>query len=420
MHLTFDDFWKYYIGEIEKQVPKDLWNSFVEIQTETKKSKNKKPEKWTPQETHAHIIQNQIVKQIHNSLKKLTDIQVGELNYFIRTIVKFPKKIALVYTPQIDTYASWYNEPKKQFEILYPTITLFVKKFPESLKAGIMHELGHIFNGDSLVKKNVLHSQCTNIAMDARINMHLDYQMLDYLSRCLQFINEPSYFVKPEEWYPSIGLPVTPGGYSWDFAHEQYHFFDDARPKNPNFPQPKSGQPQLTQEEAEQIVGTFNPDQIQEGEGQGEEQEGQEGQEGEGKPGSGKSGDKKGKGKGQPGDGEPQDGGDQDGEGSGGEEGKEKKPGQGKSGDGTNGETGDEKKPGEGKADGEGEGKDGKKGKNGEKEGDKKGNGEEGGKEGKTSGGEKDPTKNSRQNKTLLKNIDKTIGVLNKLKEKYA
>lgn len=411
MFSGFDDFWKYYIGEIESQVPKELWNSFLEIQKETQKSKGKKPEKMTQEEIHASIVQNQVVKFIHNSLKKLTEKQVGELNYFIRSTVKFPKKIALVYTPEIDTYASWYNAPKKQFEILYPTITVFVKKFPDTLKAGILHELGHIINGDSLVKQNRLHNTCSNIAMDARINMHLDYQMLDYLSRCLQFVNQPSYFVKPEEWYPSIGLPSTPGGYSWDFAHQQYHFFDNLEPKNPKFPQPKSGQQQLTPEEAEEIMGTFNPDEIQEGEPQDGDEGDQEGSGGEGQEKEGKKpGDKK------------------EGKGEGGEEkegknGKEK--GKGKPGEeeGETGEGGGGEKEGEGKEGKEkkhGEGEEGKGEKEGEDGKEKEGKADGEGKKQKPGGDIKDPTKNSRQNKGLMKNIDKTIGVLNKIKEKYA
>lgn len=277
--FNWADFWKYYIGEIQKSTPKELWDNFVEISQEAKKSLGKKQEQLTPNDMQAQMIYDVLMNKIHQSLPKLKDQQVGELNFYIRSSVKFPKRIALVYRPEMNTFASWYNAPAKQFEILYPTITIYFKKFIEPLKAGIIHELGHIINGDCLVKKDVKHGQCINIAMDARINMHIDYQMLDYLSRALTFTNEPSFFVKPEDWYPEIGLPVTPGGYSWELAHEQYHFFDSLSPKTPQFPQPKSGQQQLSMEEAEKITGQLNPDQIQE---QGEGEDGEEGEEGEG------------------------------------------------------------------------------------------------------------------------------------------
>lgn len=425
-YSSFDDFWSYYIGEVEKKIPADTWKSFLEVQAIVKKTKNKKPEQITPEEAHAHIIYGVLLKKIHGSFKKLTDIEVGELNFFIRTSVKFPKKIALVYRPELDTYASWYNPDKKQFEILYPTISIYFKKFPEPLKAGIMHELGHIINGDSLVKKDMIHAQCMNIAMDARINMHLDYQMLGYLTRCLVFDKDEGYFVSPEEWYPSIGLPVTPGGYSWDFAHEQYHFFDSPYPKNPQLPQKSGGQP-LTQEEAEQIMGSFSPDQIQEGEGgEGEPQEG----EGSGKQQEAdKAGKKASQSKSKAGDSQDKadeakskaqeaaenaeqqakEHGEDSPEAKQAREEAKKAQAEAKAAQ----DAADKAKAEAEKAAQEAEAKKAEA----EKEAKAKGEAKPGETDEK---GKFDPIKNSRRNKGLLKQIDKTIGTLNKIKEKYA
>ena len=204
-YTNFDEFFAWYTAQIREQVP-----DFEE-----------------------HLPKNTDI--IHSQLRNLTGAEVKEMNEFIKSLIKLPKDIRLIYFPydpvnKLTTFASTYDTSAKKFNIYYPTVTWFMREIPECIKEVIKHEMGHILNKDCFVESEENHQSCVNRSMDARINMHLNYDQLDYASRCLNFVNEPSYFVKPQEYYPEIGLEVVEGGYSWDFAHEQYHRFNKPMP----------------------------------------------------------------------------------------------------------------------------------------------------------------------------------------------
>jgi len=256
---------------------------------------------------------------IHKKLTPLTKGQINDVNEAIRIVCKFPKRIELVYAPNMFTFASSYHPVKKKIIIIYPTVAWYFRQFPDLLKVLIQHELGHILNKDIFEETERKHARCTNITMDVRINMHLSYDHLDYANRCLfHFENKKTDLLVPETFYPKLGLPLIAGGYDWRTAHDYYHLFDAEKKKEKGDKGEKGEQGEgegaegeMTEEMLEELAdiledmmgGGDNPDDMdmedevdeQEAqEGEGKEGEGKEGEEKEGKDkeGKGKSGDK--------------------------------------------------------------------------------------------------------------------------------
>lgn len=285
MFTEFDQFFEFYISEVRKQVP-DY-------------------KKYLPD-----------YKQIHPLFNPLTQQQVNELNIFIRSVIKLPKNVDLRYDRNAFTFYSWFDEVKNRPVISYPTVTYWFKEYPEIIKGAIKHEMGHIINKDIFV--NIAgHSDCLNRCMDARINMHIPHKDLDELTRCLfAFKNTAGIrYVKADDFYEKIHLPIVEGGYSWETAHVHYHLFDMPQVGGScGMPRPDGemteGEGECDPSEIDDILDIFgdkpegeesegegegddNGDGQGDGEGNGKEdgeEKAEEGKEGEGKK-SGKEGE---------------------------------------------------------------------------------------------------------------------------------
>lgn len=389
MFTDYNEFFDYYIGEVRRQVPN--YETFLEMQDRFG-NKNGYP-------------------FIHALMHVLTPKQIAEVETGIRNIIKIPKGVKLVYDRKIPTYSSGYNEDTKTVMITYPTVTYYFLQYPEILKAAMKHEMGHILNKDIFTPTERSHQNCTNICMDARINIHIPHEEMDRLTRCLfKFKNEPGFdYINAEKFYEKIMLPFVAGGYSWEIAHQHYHWFDkqgnqgqqpgqQGQPGQPGEGQPGEGQPGgeggvPMPSDIEDIMEIFGDHPGEDGGGEEPGEEGGGGEEG-GEEGGEDGGEQPGGKGGQPGD--------KTGKGGKGEKGKGEKGGKGEDGKGEDGK-------GE---DGKGEDGKGGKGENG-KEGTEKGEDGEPGK-----GGLVDETKAIREMIKLDKLIQKTITTLNILKEK--
>lgn len=204
MYTKFDDFFEYYIGVVQKQVPdyEDLLNL---------------------PSGHTHI---------HPKLTPLTKKQVDDLNLLLRIIIKVPEPVMLVYDRTASTFYSTFDKNKNRYLIGYPTCTYYMQDYPSIIKAAMKHEMGHILNKDAFADRDRAHADCTNRCMDARINIHIPHEEMDYLTRCLfAFKNTPGVrYINADHFYKQLHLPPSPGGYSWETAHEVYHESD----KEPN------------------------------------------------------------------------------------------------------------------------------------------------------------------------------------------
>jgi len=307
MYTKFDDFFDHYIGIVEKQVPN--YEDLLELPN-----------------GHTYI---------HPLLTPLTREQVKELNLVLRIILKIPPPIALVYDRTASTFYSTFDRNRQKYIIGYPTMAYYLQEFPSILKAAMKHEMGHILNKDAFASREKAHSDCTNRCMDARINIHIPHEEMDYLTRCLfAFKNEPGVrYVNAEHFYKQLHLPPSPGGYSWETAHEVYHQFDkepdddnggggggggtDGTPGgDPGGDPAQGGGDEDDQEDIEDIDDGF-PDPIPEDDEDGEDENGGGGGDEDGGDGGdggkkgGKPGDKDGKkGDGDDGDGDDGEGGD--------------------------------------------------------------------------------------------------------------
>lgn len=264
MFTDYNDFFDYYMGEVRRQVPD--YETFLEM---------------TDIYGNANGYQ-----YIHSLMHVLTPKQIEEVNIGIRSVLKIPKNVHLIYNRKTPTYSSGYVSATKKVVITYPTVTYYFLQYPEILKAAIKHEMGHILNKDIFVASEKNHDQCTNICMDARINIHIPHEELDKLTRCLfKFKNEPGYdYINAEKFYERIMLPFVAGGYSWEIAHSHYHWFDKqggdkGQPGQPG--QPGTGGPPFPSD-IEDIMEIFGDHPIEEGEDEGQEpgEEGGEGGEG--------------------------------------------------------------------------------------------------------------------------------------------
>ena len=271
MYEKFDDFFDYYIAEIKNLLP-----DYEKYLAMVDKDGN-----------------NIGFKHIHQLLKPLTSKQTNELNVQLRIIMKIPQRIKLVYDRNATTFYSTFDSNSKRFVIGYPTVTYYFQKYPVIIKAAMKHEMGHILNKDAFAGRERIHSDCTNRCMDARINIHIPHEELDFLTRCLfSFENTPGIrYINADDFYTKIHLPLVPGGYSWETAHEQYHLFDQNPPEEDEGGGGGQGDPtqgdgtEQDQEDIEDILGGL-PDELPEGEDEGEgggeeEEEGTDGGGGE-------------------------------------------------------------------------------------------------------------------------------------------
>lgn len=210
---TYTEFFSYYMGILDEKLPK--WGLYMTMKSSL----------------GGH-------KRVHREMPELTKAQVKELNGVLRGLVSFPEKVLLSYHKQADTWFAQWRPDKGKYTICYPTLSYYWIKYPGILKTVLLHELGHIFNGDSNVRNRAGHSSCTNICMDVRCNAPLDRESLMQLNDCLFYfeIKRPQALYVPEQFYPKIGLPILAQGWSFEKTHNTYHQhdFDDDEEKDPD------------------------------------------------------------------------------------------------------------------------------------------------------------------------------------------
>lgn len=208
----YNDFFKFYLSVLDENVPQ--WSAYMTMKSSL----------------GGH-------QKIHREMPKLKNSQVKELNTKLRELVKFPKKVMLSYQSKTETWYAGWRPDKGAYQIAYPTLAYYWMAYPSLLKTALLHELGHIFNGDSNVKNRAGHSSCLNICMDVRCNAPLDRLSLMQVNDCLFHfkIKRPQGLYVPEQFYPQVGLPVLPQGYSFEVTHNAYHQkdFEDDDEKDP-------------------------------------------------------------------------------------------------------------------------------------------------------------------------------------------
>ena len=157
-------------------------------------------------------------------LPRLSKEQVDDMWDFARSLVATPKGIYYEYDPYAKTISSIYLRSRDAFYITFTTNFYFFKMFPAIARAGIEHEFGHIFNGDC-TRDHGEHRKCAGInkVADVRINAAIDRIEIDQLYRALFYQKDGYCPYVPDRYYPRIGLPVNPDGWSFEIAHNAYH-----------------------------------------------------------------------------------------------------------------------------------------------------------------------------------------------------
>ena len=213
VYTDYNEFFKYYLGVLDDNVPQ-----------------------WTAYMTMKSSLGG--YKRVHREMPRLNSNQIKQLNKKLRELVKFPSKVMLSYHSKTETWFAGWRPDKRKYQIAYPTVSYYWLAYPSLLKTALLHELGHIFNGDSNIVNRAGHSTCTNICMDVRCNAPLDRTSLMQVNDCLFHfsIKRPQGLYVPEQFYPKVGLPVLPQGYSFEATHDAYHQkdFDDDDEKDPD------------------------------------------------------------------------------------------------------------------------------------------------------------------------------------------
>ena len=139
----------------------------------------------------------------------------------IRETIALPKNVFLLYDGESETIYSYWDREKEVYRIAMNNTFYLCIAYPPVLKAGMTHEMGHIFNGDCL---NTIecHGYCSNICADVRINGPIGDELCDQLASVLNFRKTEMPFV-PKRWYPKYGLPVNEQG--WPFAFSAFGSF---------------------------------------------------------------------------------------------------------------------------------------------------------------------------------------------------
>lgn len=167
-------------------------------------------------------------KSIVKRIPKLSKDEQKILFKTIRKISPIPSNVFLVYDHSSQTWASRYNTRLSRLEIIVPVYGFYMLRYPPVVRAAVQHEMGHILNRDFLVQIEG-HGSCTNIAMDCRINAHINREDLkDLYDATYWFRVKRGKMIVPEEYYRDIGLPLIKGAaaYSWKTIHDYYHFND--------------------------------------------------------------------------------------------------------------------------------------------------------------------------------------------------
>jgi hypothetical protein len=218
---TSEDFFKWYLPQIRKHVPS--------------------LERYVLSGNHAGIVRR---------IPKLTKAQQKFMFKKIREIQKIPNNVFLVYNHSFQTWASCYNPRKKRLEIIIPVYGYYMLGYEPVIIAAVQHEMGHILNRDYLVQLDG-HPNCTNVAMDCRINAQINRDALRALYHATYWFKvKEDKMIVPEEFYEDIGLPQikTGAAYSWKTIHDYYHYNDTSKKqdkKKPKKPETYIKDPQI-------------------------------------------------------------------------------------------------------------------------------------------------------------------------------
>ena len=175
----FDTFFKWYLDTIERNMPVPM----IEVNASNNPASYSK------------------------KLPELSEEQYTFAYKQIREITNIPSDVYLMYDASCDTIYSYWDSKKEVYRIAINTNFFLTLAFPKIMKAGITHELGHIFNGDC-INADPCHSFCGNICADVRINASLGDDVCDMLASVLNYRKSELPFV-PSRFYPKYDLPVN-------------------------------------------------------------------------------------------------------------------------------------------------------------------------------------------------------------------
>jgi len=186
---NFDEFHAWYLGEIDKNLP-------VSIQ---------------------EVLNSGSPSSYSAMLPHWSEEQEAEIYAYVEKMVSFPDDVYLEYAPDSHTIYSRWDTEDGVYRIALNTPMYFFMAYPPILKAGMVHEFGHIFNGDCL-NHIPCHGQCSNICCDVRINAGIEERTLDELYSAIFYVKGECPFT-PSRWYPKYALPVNEAGWPFEIAH---------------------------------------------------------------------------------------------------------------------------------------------------------------------------------------------------------
>ncbi len=198
---TSDEFFDWYLSEIEKHVPQ-----------------------------YKKVVRGSEYNYLAKKLPPLSQADIDYMFSEIRKIFKIRSNVFLVYDSSKITYYSLYNPRKKRLEIGVPRVAFYHLRYPPIIEAAMQHEMGHILNRDYLV--NIPnHIGCVNKCMDIRINHHIDREKLRDLFDAVYYFKTKGDSYKmlvPEDILEDYGMRLKRyGTYSFKEIHDFYHFNDN-------------------------------------------------------------------------------------------------------------------------------------------------------------------------------------------------
>ena len=184
----------------------------------------------------------QAAKNVQGSVKgnitlKLPRWSEDEKKYvfeWCRKEIPFPKKVLLMYAPNAQTLYSYYNESKNKYVIALTTSFLLLTAMPSVAKAGIVHEFGHILNGDCIRYILPKYRKMSNEVYDVAINANIQRTDIDNLYKAL-FDSKGGCPHVPNIAYPKWGLPINETGWSFEVAMDAAYKYDKEQPDKETF-----------------------------------------------------------------------------------------------------------------------------------------------------------------------------------------
>lgn len=173
--------------------------------------------------SYAPNCETQDYKTTQDAIPKLTVKETNALIAAIKVIQPLPKGVELIINDDAHTAFSTYHIDRVLIAV--PTLVRYWLRWPQIIKMLVLHECGHISNGDIHVAISPSHKDCANICMDIRINQNLSTETLNQINCCLfTFKNEATEVLNPETYFPKLGIPLAlKNKMTWLSIHLQFH-----------------------------------------------------------------------------------------------------------------------------------------------------------------------------------------------------